>query len=228
MEEFNISEYAKYYFSQIFIVIIFTVLGFLCCEYYTDNLQVAQYKSQTSLVLTSSTGEITQNDITVNKNLVSTYREIIKSRRILTPVIENMNLDLTTEELSEKISVTSTSDTEIIVITVTDTDSIKARDIANEVAKVFKEDIGNIIPIDNISLVDEAIEATEPYNVNALKQYIIGTVAGFLIGSIIITITFYFDDSIKKPEDIEEKIGLSVLSTVTKYKKKKKKKNKKK
>lgn len=224
MEEFNISEFIKYYFSQIAIVIIFIIFGLLGCWYYTDNIQVAEYKSQTSLVLTSGTDKITQNDITVNKNLVSTYREIIKSRRILSPVIENLQLDLTTEELSKKIAVTSTNDTEIIVITVTDTDSIKARDIANEIAKVFQKDIANIIPIDNISLVDEAVEANEPYNVNVLKQYIIGVGAGFLIGSMIITIMFYFDDSIKRPEDIEEKVGLSVLSTVPKYKNKSKRK----
>ena len=224
MEEFNISEFIKYYFSQIVIIIIFIIFGLLGCWYYTDNIQVAEYKSQTSLVLTSGTDKITQNDITVNKNLVSTYREIIKSRRILSPVIENLQLDLTTEELSKKIAVTSTNDTEIIVITVTDTDSIKARDIANEIAKVFQKDIANIIPIDNISLVDEAVEASEPYNVNVLKQYIIGVGAGFLIGSMIITIMFYFDDSIKRPEDIEEKVGLSVLSTVPKYKGKKKRK----
>lgn len=226
MEEFNISEFIKYYFSQIAIVIIFIIFGLLGCWYYTDNIQVAEYKSQTSLVLTSGTDKITQNDITVNKNLVSTYREIIKSRRILSPVIENLQLDLTTEELSKKIAVTSTNDTEIIVITVTNTDSIKARDIANEIAKVFQKDIANIIPIDNISLVDEAVEASEPYNVNVLKQYIIGVGAGFLIGSMIITIMFYFDDSIKRPEDIEEKVGLSVLSTVPKYKNKNKSKRK--
>lgn len=221
MEEFNISEFIKYYFSLIVIVILFIILGAVGSWYYTDNVQVAKYKSQTSLVLTSGTDKITQNDITVNKNLVSTYREIIKSRRILSPVIENLQLDLTTEELSEKIAVTSTNDTEIIVITVTDVNNIKARDIANEIAKVFQNDIANIIPIDNISLVDEAVETTKPYNVNVLKQYIIGIGAGFLIGSMIITIKFYFDDSIKKPEDIEEKVGLSVLSTVPKYKSKK-------
>ena len=81
MEEFNISEFIKYYFSQIIIVIFLIIFGVLACWYYTDNIQIAKYKSQTSLVLTS-TGEITQNDISVNKNLVSTYREIIKSRRI--------------------------------------------------------------------------------------------------------------------------------------------------
>ena len=226
MEEFNISEFIKYYFSLIVIVILFIILGAVGSWYYTDYIQVPMYKSQTSLVLTragDSTGSITQNDISLNKNLVATYREIIKSRRILSNVISNLNLDITEKELSDKVSVTSSNDTELIVISVVDKDSKLARDIANEIAKVFKEEITTIYNIENISIVDVAVKAKDAYNVNPLKQYVIGVGSGFLIGSLIITVMFYFDDSIKKPEDIEEKVGLSVLSTVPKYKGKKKK-----
>lgn len=227
MEEFNISEFIKYYFSLIVIVILFIILGAVGSWYYTDYIQVPMYKSQTSLVLTragDSTGSITQNDISLNKNLVATYREIIKSRRILSNVISNLNLDITEKELSDKVSVTSSNDTELIVISVVDKDSKLARDIANEIAKVFKEEITTIYNIENISIVDVAVKAKDAYNVNPLKQYVIGVGSGFLIGSLIITVMFYFDDSIKKPEDIEEKVGLSVLSTVPKYKGKKKRK----
>ena len=227
MEEFNISEFIKYYFSLIVIVILFIILGAVGSWHYTDYIQVPMYKSQTSLVLTragDSTGSITQNDISLNKNLVATYREIIKSRRILSNVISNLNLDITEKELSDKVSVTSSNDTELIVISVVDKDSKLARNIANEIAKVFKEEITTIYNIENISIVDVAIKAKDAYNVNPLKQYVIGVGSGFLIGSLIITVMFYFDDSIKKPEDIEEKVGLSVLSTVPKYKGKKKRK----
>lgn len=227
MEEFNISEFIKYYFSLIVIVILFIILGAVGSWYYTDYIQVPMYKSQTSLVLTragDSTGSITQNDISLNKNLVATYREIIKSRRILSNVISNLNLDITEKELSDKVSVTSSNDTELIVISVVDKDSKLARNIANEIAKVFKEEITTIYNIENISIVDVAVKAKDAYNVNPIKQYVIGVGSGFLIGSLIITVMFYFDDSIKKPEDIEEKVGLSVLSTVPKYKGKKKRK----
>ena len=227
MEEFNISEFIKYYFSLIVIVILFIILGAVGSWYYTDYVQVPMYKSQTSLVLTragDSTGSITQNDISLNKNLVATYREIIKSRRILSNVISNLNLDITEKELSDKVSVTSSNDTELIIISVVDKDSKLARNIANEIAKVFKEEITTIYNIENISIVDVAVKAKDAYNVNPLKQYVIGVGSGFLIGSLIITVMFYFDDSIKKPEDIEEKVGLSVLSTVPKYKGKKKRK----
>ena len=93
MEEFNISEFIRYYFSRFIIIILFVLIGMVAAIYYTENIQIPMYKSQTSLVLTRSNNSnsgITQNDISLNKNLISTYREIIKSRKILSKVIKNL------------------------------------------------------------------------------------------------------------------------------------------
>ena len=224
MEEFDISEFLKYYLSKITIVIITIVMGVLISWYYTRYIQVPMYKSETSLVLTRSNNSttITQNDISLNKNLVATYREIIKSRRILSKVITNLGLDLTETELKNKISVVSANDTELIVISVRDEDAQVAKNIANEIASIFKSEITSIYNIENISIVDRAVQATDPYNISIVKQYFIGLALGFIAGSGLITVVFYFDDSIKSQEDIENKIGLSVLASVPKYKPKKK------
>ena len=228
MEEINIQELFKYYIGKIYIVILCVLIGITGSLYYTTSMQVPMYKSETSLVLTrANEGQtITQTDIALNKNLVSTYREIIKSRRILSNVIKTLNLDMSVAKLSKKVGVRSANDTELIVISVTDEDSTKAKNIANQIAVVFKEEITEIYNIENISIVDKAVRAKNPYNVNPVKQYIIGFGLGFVLGSGIIIMMFYFDDSIKSQEDIETKTGLSVLSQVPKYRPKKRKKNK--
>ena len=43
----------------------------------------------------------------IDKNLVDTYAEIVKSRRVLAQVIEELDLDMSYEELSAKISVSA-------------------------------------------------------------------------------------------------------------------------
>ena len=224
MEEFNITEFLKYYMSKIIIVVLCVLLGILSAWYYTVKVQVAMYKSETSIVLANQNTDITVNDVSLNKNLLPTYREIIKSRSILEKVISNLNLDLTVEKLNKKISVKSQNDAEIIIISVKDEDKKKAQTIANEIAKIFKEEITKYYQVENVSVLDNAVEAEKPYNIDVIKQYLLGFLAGFVVGSGIVTTIFYFDDTIKTSEDIETKIGLSVLSTVPRYKPKKKKK----
>lgn len=224
MEEMSISEFLKYYLSKIGIVLTIMFFTTFASWYYTCRMQVPKYKSEAKIVLTNQSAKITQNDVTLNKNLITTYREIIKSRRILSQVIENQHLDLTVDELSKKVRVTSANDTELIIISVSDKNAEKAKEIANEIAEIFKKEIVDIYNIENITIVDYAVTATEPYNVNVVKQYIIGAGAGFIIGTAIIILAFYFDDSIKSSEDIENKVGLSVLSQVPKYRPKNKKK----
>lgn len=221
MEELDLFEFLRYYCSKILFVILFIIIGFIGSCIYTFSTQTPIYESKTSLVLTqnNSSSTITQQDINLNKNLVSTYREIIKSRRILETVIKNIYLDIDYETLSKNVEVKSVANTELIVISVYNENNRLAKEIADEIAQVFKKEIVDIYSIENVSIIDEALISETPYNVHVTKQIAIGCGLGFLISSAIIAFFFYFDDTIKTEEDIEQKIGLPVLGTVPKYKK---------
>lgn len=223
MEEFNILEFLKYYWNKIIFVIIFTILGLVISIIYTAKIQVPVYEAKTSLVLVNNSQEnttITQTDITINKNLVSTYREIIQSRRILSKVISNLNLDIAYDDLKDNVKVSTKEDTEIINIFVYNEKSSLAKRIANEIAKVFEAEITTIYNIENVSIIDEATTDSSPYNVHVLKQFILGTGAGFLISSLLIAVLYYFDDTIKSEEEIEKEFKLPILGSVPKYKEK--------
>lgn len=223
MEEFNVVEFLKYYMSKFIFIILFIVMGVVGSYVYTYYIQVPIYRSQTSLVLTKTNGSttITQNDINLNKNLVSTYREIIQSRRILDKVIKNLDLDVDYKELARNVSVDSVNDTELIVISVYNEDNKLAKKIADEIANVFKTEITTIYNIENVSIIDKALVSNTSYNVNVVKQFILGAGIGFVLSSLILLIRFYLDDTVKNEEDIEKKLGLSVLGRVPKYKNKK-------
>ncbi len=224
MGEIDLFEFIEYYLSKILFVLLFVVIGFIGSYIYTFSTQIPIYESKTSLVLTKNetTGStITQNDINLNKNLVPTYREIIKSRRILESVISNLRLDISYEELSKNVEVSNVTNTELIVISVYNENNVLAKTIADEIASVFKREIVEIYSIENVSIIDEALVSERPYNVHILKQFVIGCGLGFIISSLIIAVFFYFDDTIKTEEDIETKIGLPVLGSVPKYTKKK-------
>lgn len=233
MEEINLIELLKYYIRKIPIIILSTLLSILIGYLYIEHIQIPMYQGTTTIILVQkndniSNNNITQGEIEVNEKLVSTYSEIIKSRRVLEQVIDSLKLDINVKSLSDNITVTSVKDTSIIKIIVNDINSKNAMLIANKTAEIFKKEITKIYNLENISTIDEAIEEQNPYNVNFIKQMIIYSMIGFLASFIIIFVTFYFNTTIKNKKEIEEKIKLPVLGEIpTASKLIKKEKNKK-
>ncbi len=219
MEEINLKDLFSYFISKIWIVIITFLLLVIFSVINTKFIKVPEYNSSTTIVLTINNdnelnNSITQNDITINQKLVATYRQIIKSRRVLDRVIEDLELDMEASDLSKKVSVTNETDTELLKITVSDKDPELAAEIADDIAKVFSEDIVDIYNIKNVSIIDKALVADVPYNIKLVKDAIIFGVLGIVLGLGLIFVMFYFDTTIKSSEEIQEKIGLPILGIV--------------
>lgn len=216
MEEINLKEMFDYFLSKKLYIILITVVCILTGFVYFRFFKVPMYKSYTTILLTkgSDVNQITSNDITLNKNLVDTYREIIKSRKVINKVINNLNIDYNFESLSKEISVSSINDTEIIKISVSDRDSKIATDVANETANVFNSEVVKLYNIQNIGIVDEAVEEESPYNINMLKTLLISFFIGIILSFGAVFILFYFDTTIKSIEEVEKKLELPVIGEV--------------
>ena len=219
MEEIDLKELLDFIRSKISLLIIITVSVCLIGSMYSLFLQKPMYNSYTTVILgsndgTTATNSITQNDIALNKNLVSTYAQIVKSRRVLAQVIKELKLDTSYDDLASKINVTALNNTEIIKITVTDPDPIVAKNIANITANYFTDEVVSLYNLNNVNILDEAIEAKKPYNINIPKQVIIYLMVGCILGLGILFVIFYFDRTIKSTEQIEQKIKLPILGSV--------------
>lgn len=233
MEELDIREILSYFWEKIvyFIIIVLLCLT-LGCLYFVF-VQKPLYTSRTSIVLTgfsmikNGDSTITQTDLNINSKLVSTYQEIVKSRRVLSEVIDHLQLNYSTEKLAKMISVYSVSDTEIIEIAVTSEKSNEAYLIANEVADSFSSEVKDLYNLSNVSILDEAEISEIPSNMNLMKHIIIYLGIGMVLAFLIIFVTFYFDTTIKTAQDIEKRYGLPILGSVPHYNRKKKRGSKK-
>lgn len=216
MEEINLKELFDYFIDKIKYIIIATLVCCLIGGIYTKFLTVPMYKSSTTVILGSNqegTG-ITQSDISINNNLVSTYAEIIKSRRVLEQVQKELNESYTYKELASEISVSSINNTQIIKITVEDNNALNAKIIANLVAKVFTIEVPELYNLDNVHILDVAIEEDEPYNINVAKSSIIGGLLGLVLSSGIFFVIYYFDRTAKSVEQVEEVLQMPILGSV--------------
>lgn len=216
MEEIDLKELLIFVKDKIGLLITITAGVCILGCIYGLFIQTPMYESYTTVILSSneSSSAINQADVNLNKVLVDTYAEIVKSRRVLTQVIDELDLDLSYEDLYNKITVSAVNDTEIIKIAVNDKDGIKAKNIANVTAEYFTEEIVVLYNMNNVDILDEAIESEKPYNINVVKQTIIYLMLGFIIAAGILFIIFYFDRSVKSIEQVEQKIKLPILGGV--------------
>ena len=218
MEEIDLKELYGFVKSKLGLLLIITVSVCLIGCIYGLFIQKPLYDSYTTVILagneSSSSTSISQNDIAINKNLVETYAQIVKSRRVLTQVISELGLTSDYSQLVNQVSVTALNNTEIIKITVEDRDAKRAKNIANVTAKYFAKEVTDLYNMNNVSILDEAVEASSPYNINVLKQVIIYFMIGLTLACGILFIIYYFDRTIKSVEQIEQKIKLPILGSV--------------
>lgn len=224
MEEINLKDLFSFFVKKIPIILFITSIIFALGMSYSVFLKTPLYKGNTTLILVKKqtgyeqgTAAQTQNDIILNQKLVTTYSEIIKSRRVLNQVVNKLNLGYSSGELSKNITVSSVSDTEIIKISVSDENNKKASQIANMIADVFKEEVMEIYSLENVSIIDKAEVQDNPYNVQILKDVAIFLMVGLVVSVGIMFVVYYFDTSIKSSEEIESKLGIPVIGNIPKY-----------
>ena len=224
MEEINLTELFRYFLKKLPIIIGVTIIGVLIGFLYTKKIQVPMYHGTTTIILVQKeednrSSNNVQSDLSMNQRLVSTYSQIIKSRRVLDQVINNLKLKTKAGALASNIEVSAVTDTSIIKITVNNKNNKESVRIANEVAEVFKKEVTNIYNLENVSIVDSAIVESNPYNVNLKKQVAISGLMGMVLSCAVIFIIYYFDNTIKTKDDIEAILDIPVLAEVPTVKK---------
>ena len=226
MEEIDIKDLIDIFWNKkisiIVIVIIFIIIG----SVYTYAFVVPKYTSSTTLVLTKVSDETTQtdkkdsittSDMLLNSQLVSTYSELVKSKKVLRTVISNLTSNIKEGELRNSIAVNAVKDTELIEISVTNLDPAVAAQIANEIAKVFTQNVSEIYNINNVHIVDQAETPNSPSNINHIKDLIIFAFLGSVVAVVYVLILNMFDTTVKSTEDIEKMLKLPVLVSIPFY-----------
>lgn len=223
MEELDLKQLFKIFWNKrlhiITIVLLFLIIGTI----YSFAFVKPKYKAYTTLVLAQSDvmvpeGDkaqgITSTELTLNQKLVPTYSELVKTKNILREVIRELRLKVNEEELRKNVTVNLVEDTELIKITVTNKNALDAKNIANKIAEIFSDRISEIYKINNITIVDEAEEPAEPYNINHIKDIAIFMVIGLVISIVYVLLANLLDTTVKSADDIEKELEVSVLASI--------------
>ena len=156
----------------------------------------------------------TRKELEIAEKRFHIVEGFIKAINILDDVIKNLKLDDKYGNLVKNVTVSPVKDTQIISISVQDTNKEKARDIANEIPKVFKKEVKRITKANDIQVIDKAILPQNPIKPNKMMNMAIAAVLGAMIGLFVVFLIEYLDNKLKTPQDIEKHLGLSVLGVV--------------
>ena len=180
------------------------------------------YQANTSLIVNKEVGNkvtemTTTDDLNYVQKLAITYGEIIKSRAVITPTIEKLDLNMTYEALASAVSVTNVSDTQIIKISVQHENPKIAMKICNTIPSIFSEEVQRIVKASGVEVIDKAILPTNPIKPNKKMNVLIAMVLGVMVSVFIIFLIEALNTKITEPRDIEEKLGIPVFGVVPKY-----------
>ena len=175
-----------------------------------------KYTSTTRIYVVSRSSDtsLTNQDLQAGSYLVNDYKEVITSSEVLSSVIDQEKLSMSTGELSKEIAVTIPTDTRVISISVTDTDAQRACDIANTVREVAAEKIKAVTKVDDVTTLESATKPSHPSSPNVKKNAAIGALAGVFLAVVGILVAEVLDDRVRRPEDIEEVLGMTLLGVV--------------
>lgn len=196
-------------------ILLALVIGAGAAGVYTKKLIAPHYQSTSMVyVLSKETTLASLADLQIGSQLTKDYSVIIKSRPVLQEVIDKQNLDLTTDELGEMITIDNPKDTRILSITVEDIEPMRAKAIVDEVTKSASNYIGDIMEMVPPKVIEDGIVAVKPSSPSVKKNAAVGGLGLVVLVCGLICLKTVLDDTIKSEEDIEKYLGLSVLAVI--------------
>ncbi|KPA59122.1 Wzz/FepE/Etk N-terminal domain-containing protein [Streptococcus suis] len=203
-----------------FLILLTAVLTAGLAFVYSSFLVTPQYDSTTRIYVVSQNVEagagLTNQELQAGTYLAKDYREIILSQDVLTQVATELNLK---ESLKEKISVSIPVDTRIVSISVRDADPNEAARIANSLRTFAVQKVVEVTKVSDVTTLEEAVPAEEPTTPNTKRNILLGLLAGGILATGLVLVMEVLDDRVKRPQDIEEVMGLTLLGIVPDSKK---------
>lgn len=214
--EIDLGELIGYLLGHIRMILLCTVCGGVIAGLISIFLITPLYQSTAKIYILSNSLEttISLSDLQMGSSLASDYEELITSRSVVKKVIENLELELSVEELVGHVSVANKENTRIISITVTYPDPQMAQKIANEFAEVSKSQMKEIMKVKEPTDVDKAEVPEGKSSPNNVKNILIGIILGFVLAAGAFTVAYILDDTVKTAEDVERYLGLHTLASV--------------
>lgn len=216
--EIDVFQLVKVLWKRKFLIFLAALVAGLAAFAYSSFVIKPQYTSTTRIYVVNRNQAdkpgLTNQDLQAGAYLVKDYREIILSQDVLEKVVADQKLTMDAKTLGRKVSVTVPADTRIVSISVRDGNPEEASRIANALREVAAQKIISVTRVSDVTTLEEARPATSPSSPNIRRNTMMATIAGVGFIVVIVLLVELLDDRVKRPEDIEEVMHLSLLGVI--------------
>ena len=216
--EIDVFQLVKVLWKRKFLIVLTAIIAGLAAFAYSSFVIKPQYTSTTRIYVVNRNQadkpSLTNQDLQAGAYLVKDYREIILSQDVLEKVVADQKLPMDAKTLGRKVSVTVPADTRIVSISVRDGNPEEASRIANALREVAAQKIISVTRVSDVTTLEEARPATSPSSPNIRRNTMMATIAGVGFVTVIVLLVELLDDRVKRPEDIEEVMHLSLLGVI--------------
>jgi len=215
--ELDFKELFYILWGRAWIIAFSCILCALSAGIYTKAMIRPMYQSTASLYVINRQDEkktTSYSDLQTGTQLTKDFQILVKSRPVTEQVISDLRLATTHEELVSHITVTTPLDTRILEITVNYPDPYTAKKIADATGFISAERMASIMEIEKANIVENGSIPVEPVSPSLRKNMFLGGLAGGLISTFFIFLFYFLDDTIRNGEDVEKRLGLTILGTI--------------
>ena len=216
--EIDVLQLVKVLWKRKWIIVLAALVAGVVSFAYSSFVIKPQYTSTTRIYVVNRNQAdkpgLSNQDLQAGAYLVKDYREIILSQDVLEKVVTDQKLTIDAKTLGKKVSVNVPTDTRIVSISVRDVNPEEASRIANALREVAAQKIISITRVSDVTTLDEARPATSPSSPNIRRNTMMSVIVVTGLVILLVLLVEPSDDRVKRPEDIEEAMQLSLLGVV--------------
>ncbi|PSL36889.1 capsular exopolysaccharide synthesis family protein [Labedella gwakjiensis] len=219
----NIHEYIGSIRKNWLVVAVLALLGAGAGYGYAQTMP-DMYRSTASAYASTVMGETTSELVqgsTYVQGLVQSYATMAKTPIVLQPVIDKLDLDMSTKDLERSISVDTPLNTVIIDVTVVSSDPIRAQQITSEVTRSLATAVADISSRGNeatspveLTIISPATAPSAPFSPDTRMIVAIGGAIGLLLGLAWAVLRELIDTRIRSQKDIEAVTDSPILAEI--------------
>ncbi|CAM3159463.1 polysaccharide biosynthesis tyrosine autokinase [Prescottella defluvii] len=152
---------------------------------------------------------------------VASYAKLATGQEVMENAIGALGLDIAPSDLAARVKATPVVNTVLFDVSVTDTDPVMARDLADAVAVALTATIESLesdsrggAPVAKASVVEAAKVPADAVSPKVNRNLGLGFVIGLLVGIALAVLRDRLDNTVKSREVLDELAGVGLVGTV--------------